>query len=175
MRRFIIGGTLSMKAMSKLRLVFVAGVCVGGIAALTACQQGVSGPTTAMPGFGLHYIDEGQSAKLAYGQANSDNVGLMLECAKGSSRVEITDLARGDNRTLVLKSGKARSDFGASVAPGPGIPILQANGRVDTPALKAFRESGRIEVENGARRYGVSATPAEHADVKRFFAACERT
>lgn len=165
-----------MKTTSKVRAASLAVVCVAGLGIVAACQQsgGAVSAITPTPGFGLHYLDEGASAKLAYGQTNSDNVGLMLECAKGSKRIEISDLARGGNRKLVLKSGKARSDFGAEIAPGPGPQVLIANGRTDTPALAAFRETGRIEVENGARRYGVSATVAEHADVKRFFATCER-
>lgn len=160
------------RAASRIAIgAIIASACV---TVLTACQQdGMRPQLTLTPGYGLHFIDEGDKAKLAYGMTNSDNVALMLECAKGSRNIEITDVARGDNRKLMLKSGATRSDFGGVIVPGPS-PVLTASGKVDTPALKAFRETGQIEVQTGDRRYGVTASGAEHAEVKRFFAVCER-
>jgi hypothetical protein len=148
---------------------------VAGMAFLAACQQdGVSAGLSPTAGYGLHFMDEGDYAKLAYGQANSDDVGLMLECAKGSRSIEISDVARGSENRLRLQSGAARSDFGGEIVPGPGANIVTATGAPDAPALRAFRDTGRIEVEHGGRRYGVTATPAEQVDVKRFFAMCEQ-
>jgi hypothetical protein len=162
-------------AIGKSTHALAAATVVAGLALLAACQQdGMSAGLSPMPGYGLHFMDEGGSAKLAYGQANSDNVGLMLECAKGSRTVEISDVARGTAAKLRLQSGQARSDFGGAIAPGPGANIITARGASEAPALRAFRDTGRIEVENGDRRYGVTATPAEQVDVKRFFAMCEQ-
>lgn len=157
------------------RIIVSAAIAAACLTALAACQQGGMGARlTTTPGYSLHFIDEGENAKLAYGMTNSDSVALMLECAKGSRNIEITDTARGNDRKLMLKSGEARSDFGGVIAPGPGGGVISASGKTDTPALKAFRETGQIEVQNGGRRYGVTASSAEHADVKRFFAVCER-
>ena len=162
-------------AIRKTTQVLAAATVVAGVALLAACQQdGMSAGLSASPGYSLHLVDEGDYAKLAYGQANSDNVGLMLECAKGSRSVEITDVARGNDGRLRLKSGEASSEFGGAIVPGPGANIVTATGKPDAPALRAFRDTGRIEVEHGGRRYGVTATPAEQVDVKRFFAMCEQ-
>lgn len=160
-------------AIRKSTQVLAAATVVASVALLAACQQdgmnaGLSG------GYSLHLVDEGDYAKLAYGEANSDNVGLMLECAKGSRTVEISDVARGNDGRLRLQSGEARSEFGGAIVAGPGSNIVTATGAPDAPALRAFRDTGRIEVENGGRRYGVTATPAEQVDVKRFFAMCEQ-
>ena len=162
-------------AIGKSTQILAAATIVAGVALLAACQQdGMSAALTPNQGYSLHLVDEGDHAKLAYGQANSDDVGLMLECAKGSRSVEISDVARGNNGRLRLQSGEARSDFGGAIVPGPGANIVTATGKPDTPALRAFRDTGRIEVEHGGRRYGVTATPAEQVDVKRFFAMCEQ-
>lgn len=152
-----------------------AGVIIAGVAFLAACQQdGTHASLSTTEGYSLHLMDDGGSAKLAYGQANSDNVGLMLECAKGSRTVEISDVARSADGKLRLQSGQARSDFGGQIVPGPGANVVTATGKAEAPALRAFRDTGRIEVENAGHRYGVTATPAEQVDVKRFFAMCEQ-
>ena len=162
-------------AVKKSIQTAVAACSFAGLALLAACQQdGMNAGLSPTQGYSLHFVDEGDRAKLAYGQANSDNVGLMLECAKGSRNVEISDVARGSNGKLRLQSGQARSDFGGAIVPGPGANIVTASGSAQTPALRAFRDTGRIEVEHGGRRYGVTATPAEQVDVKRFFAMCEQ-
>ena len=46
-------------------------------------------------GFGLYYNDQGPTVSLAYGQANSDDVALMLQCAKHSGKVDVSDAVRG--------------------------------------------------------------------------------
>lgn len=145
------------------------------VALLSGCQQGgMSSPLMSTTNYGLHLIDEGDSAKLAYGEANSDNVGLMLECAKGSRTIEVSDVARGDGAKLNLKSGAARAEFKGKVVAGPGAAVVAATGAADAPVMRAFRDSGKMEVETAGRRYDVNATPGEQAEVKRFFAMCER-
>ena len=91
-------------AVKKSIQTAVAACAFAGLALLAACQQdGMSAGLSPTQGYSLHFVDEGDRAKLAYGQANSDNVGLMLECAKGSRNVEISDVARGNDGRLSLK------------------------------------------------------------------------
>ena len=126
-------------------------------------------------GFGLFFQDEGSSAKLAYGLADSDDVALMLQCAKGSGQVQVTDVARDTARpVLVLASAEGASVLLASLQPNPEgqAPLLAAQTRADSPALAAFRDTGRISVRNGDFRYAITATSAERTSVDRFFAAC---
>jgi hypothetical protein len=150
---------------------------LAGAALLVGCtQDGRQEPiaTSLAPGFGLYYLDEGASAKLAYGQANSDNVGLMLQCAKGSRLVEVSDTVRSAPApTLVLASDGRTSALKAEVQSGEGSPMVLARAPAASPALAGFRRSGRIEVSYAGLRYGVAAKPQERADVERFFAACE--
>ena len=164
-------------ARPKTRALLIgSGLAVGALA-IAACQQ-VMQPRDAAAGlmaqgYGLHYVDTGDAAKLAYGKANSDNVGLMLECDKGARTLEISDIARGQDK-LVLRSNGQRSDFAGEIASGPGAPVLVATGVINAPALQAFRETGKVEVGDGAVRYNVRADRGERADVERFFSACER-
>jgi hypothetical protein len=151
---------------------------LAGVASLAAgCSQDTqqAGYATTLPSnFGLYYLDEGPSAKLAYGQANSDNVGLMLQCAKGSRVVEVSDVVRSSPApTLTLISAGRSSALKAEVQSGEGSAIVTAKAPAAAPALAAFRRSGKLEVSYAGLHYGVTAKPQEKAGVERFFAACE--
>jgi hypothetical protein len=149
-----------------------------GTALLAGCTTEDSGSAlvTTMPAeFGFHYLDEGPSAKLAYGQANSDNVGLMLQCSKGSKIVEVTDMVRTEAApTMMLVSAGQQSSVAMKVEPGPGAAIATGRTPAGTPALVGFRKSGKIEVTYAGAKYGIAAKPQERANVERFFVACEK-
>ena len=153
------------------------------LAAMAAAGIGLGGCYHDAPqaslggGFGLYFQDEGASAKLAYGLPNSDDVGLMLECDKGSGRIAVTDIARGPvPAKLILVSGQSRADMPvrAEADAEGGAPILQGAAAIDNPALKGFRDTGQIEVRMGGVHYGVNATAAERIGVARFFSACAK-
>ena len=129
---------------------------------------------TEAPQFGLFFNDQGESASLAYGEANSDNVALMLQCAKGSGKVQVSDIARSDEPpALLLASGGAKSDLGARVESlEVGPQLLVADTAADTAALKGFRKTGRLTVGQGGDSYGVRASARERAEVDLFFTAC---
>lgn len=160
-----------------LRNLAISGlVFVAGVGTLAACgYDSQKAALNAAPGFGLYYNDAGQTASLAYGQPNSDNVALMLECAKGSGRVQVSDAARtGPVPQIVLASSGMKSTLAARMEASEGPPVLVADAGTASPALAAFRRTGRIDVAYGDVRYGVSADRAEQGRVAKFFAACER-
>jgi hypothetical protein len=160
-----------------VRRLILASVLMG-MAALTGCgreERPAQVATTIAPGFAFFYLDEGASAKLAYGEANSDNVGLMMQCAKGSRTIEVSDVVRSAPApVLTLVSAGQRTDLKAEIAPGEGLPIVSARAPAADPALTAFRRSGQIEVNYAGLRYGVAAQPQDRPSVERFFVACER-
>ena len=150
-------------------------LAAGGVL-MTGCTYGDKPQPTASiaPTFGFYYLDEGPSAKLAYGEANSDNVGLMLQCAKGSRMIDVSDVVRSSAApTLTLASSGQRTELKAEVKAGEGMPVVMARSPSGAPALIGFRRSGRIEVSYAGLRYGIIAKPQERASVERFFAACE--
>jgi len=156
----------------------LAAAALAGAAAQTACTGGSQDAAVEAGlarGFGLYYLDEGASAKLAYGQANSDNVGLMLQCTKGSRAVEVSDLVRSTPApTLALISAGARTEVKVSVQPGDGQSVVTGQTRSAAPALSGFRRSGKLEVAFAGLRYGIRVKPAEKPSVERFFADCEK-
>jgi hypothetical protein len=129
-------------------------------------------PAAGSAGFGLFYNDQGESVSLAYGQANSDNVSLMLECAKGSGRVQVSDIARTNRTDLVLASGDETRALPARVEAADGPPLLVADTTADAPALRAFRRTGALTVGDGRAAYAVKASAPERTEVDLFFTAC---
>jgi hypothetical protein len=160
-----------------IRSLFLVSALAAGSVTFAGCG-GLSEPRDAAAGFvaendgyGLHYVDTGETAKLAYGRPDSELMSLMLECAKGSGEVEISDTSQGVGE-IRLASGGASARFDGAIAPAPIAPILIADTQADTPVLQAFRRTGRVEVANGKLRYAVSG---DRPTVERFFAACETT
>lgn len=162
--------------MALRNLAISGAVFFAGVGVLAACgYDDHRAELKGAPGYGLYYNDAGATASLAYGQANSDNVALMLECAKQSGRVQVSDAARtGPVPQIVLASGSARSRLAARMEAGEGPPVLIADAGVADGALEGFRRTGKINVAYGDVRYGVSADRGEQASVRRFFAACAR-
>ncbi len=164
----------TLKIFAAVTLAAVAGVTI------SACMQGgskqASFETKTVPGYGLFYMDEGASAKLAYGQANSDNVGLMLQCQKGSRLIDVTDAVRATpSPTLTLVSSGVQTTLKTETQSFEGATLLVAHTRSTEAPLQAFRRSGRMQVAYAGTQYGVVATADERAGVEQFFSACENS
>ena len=162
----------TLKIFAAVTLAAVAGV------AASSCMQGGSKQavfeTKTVPGYGLFYMDEGVSAKLAYGQANSDNVGLMLQCQKGSRQIDVTDALRATpSDTLTLASNGSQTTLKTETQSFEGSSFLVAHTNSEAAPLKAFRRSGQMNVAYAGTRYALAASPSERAGVESFFAACE--
>lgn len=126
------------------------------------------------PAYRLEFVDEGPSAKLAYGVPDSDALALMLECDKGSGRVAISDALRQGPPRLVLAAGSARTALAVQTEDMAGSTVMTAETSARAPALTAFRRAGALDVTSGETRYRVAADRAQRREVDRFFAACER-
>ena len=118
-------------SLQTLRIFTAIGLAAVTGVAISACMQGGAKQTAfeakSVPGYGLFYMDEGASAKLAYGQANSDNVGLMLQCQKGSRQIDVTDAVRSTpSPTLTLASSGAQSTLKAETQSFEGAPLMVA-------------------------------------------------
>lgn len=154
------------------RKLVLAGVLAAG---LVACSH--EGERLSFgPEYGLYYNDQGQTAALAYGLPSSDEVQLFLQCAKGSGRVQVSDVDRGRPATsLQLVSDKRRTVIPVKPDLGEGLEegTLIGEASLSAPALAGFRRTGAIEVALGGRRYAVTATAEEREGVERFFKACE--
>ncbi|WP_339913708.1 hypothetical protein [uncultured Brevundimonas sp.] len=110
---------------------------------------------------------EGQTAKLAYGVANSDHLALMLTCEPGQSSATVY----GDLKPV-----------GAGLVPTATslteIDPLSGEGAPDThialrdPALQDLARRGVLNVEGDSGRFRISASRSERQVVAGFFAYC---
>jgi hypothetical protein len=154
-------------------MTLAAGLALG---VLAGCMTVHNAGSAAMSGYGLYYSEnEDEGAKLAYGLENSDALSLMLECKKGSGRVEVFQLF-GPARSgpLVLASSGRRSVLAgeAEADDGPGDGEIRASTPATTPALVGFKDTGKLDVSGKGYRYSVVAQRDGQAEVSRFFAAC---
>jgi hypothetical protein len=158
-------------------IFFAAAVAALGLAAcMQINRQAAVVPVPTPYAYGLFYMDEGRSVKLAYGAANSDDVSLIMECAKGSRRVDVSDVARdGADSKLTLRSGGRSVQLKTSPSGGGDEAELVAHASANAAPLAAFRQSGRIEVAYPGAKYVIAADPDERAGVERFFSACDQS
>jgi hypothetical protein len=140
---------------------------------LSACAH--EPPAPGIAGYGLYYSEPGPGVRLAYGRADSDDLALMLDCARGSGRVQISEASAATSvAALVLTSAGKHTLAPVRTEPLQSSDDLLATGwaSADAPALAAFRATGRIEIVRGRSRYAIQATPAQRTGVEKFFVAC---
>ncbi|WP_304188244.1 hypothetical protein [Phenylobacterium aquaticum] len=112
--------------------------------------------------------DRAEPAKLTYGAANSDNVGLMLLCAQPRVKLWLPAPATAAPKSIALRSGKAHGVYPLAAVPD-GEALLQAAMPAADPLLDAFAASGELIADStrlDARAAG------ERAAVRAFRGAC---
>jgi hypothetical protein len=115
--------------------------------------------------------DEG--AKLAFGPPATDDVPVMLTCQPKSGVVRISAAVASPHVPPVLRlssKGVSSSARGRVAEDGLG-PRLEAIAPAHLAALAAFADSGQLSVSAGGGG-ALTATAADPAPVRRFFAAC---
>lgn len=119
---------------------------------------------------------EGEGAKLAYGQPQSDNVLIMMTCQPRSGQVLVSMTAPADAPTnaIHLASKGHNSRLAAETAPGmgEGAAYVEAKAPVTDPALASFAATGDLAVVANGRRAAMPVSGAERGAVNGFFAAC---
>jgi len=127
-------------------------------------------------GYDWHLTTDEGSARLAYGIAESDELKLGLDCAAGSSRVDITATAPTGSRTLLLESGGETERFAAEGEPSElsDGDLLTASTAAEIPVFQRFRRLGWMaQWTGGDTRETFVAHPGTQADIERFFALCD--
>ncbi|MES3026467.1 MAG: hypothetical protein V4820_01290 [Pseudomonadota bacterium] len=141
---------------------------------LTACTHGGYGAVDL--GWSLHHAD-GEGAKLAYGQADSDNVLLMMTCQPKSGQVLVSMTAPdsvGLEAIEIASRGHSSRLPGASApAMTEGSSLIEAMAPASDPALQSFARTGDIAVVENGRAAHMPVRKAERARVADFFAQCQ--
>ncbi|MBP7651400.1 MAG: hypothetical protein KA085_05870 [Phenylobacterium sp.] len=146
-----------------------------GISCLLAscAHQGQSG----LPGmaWSLDHA-EGEGAKLAYGQPQSDNVLIMMTCQPRSGQVLVSMNTPMDapSDAINLASKHYNSRLAAETTPGmgEGAVYVEAKAPVTDPTLASFAASGDLSVVANGRKTPMPVSGAERGTVNDFFASC---
>lgn len=140
---------------------------------LSACTHGGYGAVDL--GWSLHHAD-GEGAKLAYGQPNSDNVLLMMTCQPRSGQVLVSMTSRD---TVGLEAIEIASNGHSSRLPGASAPamtegasLVEAMAPATDPALQSFARTGDIAVMENGRAARMPVRQTERATVADFFDEC---
>lgn len=163
-----------------LWLLLVAGAAVLGACSTTAPPTSLNAPVSGPAPHGMKWNYFGtpdNDKRLAYGLPDSDVVGIIFSCHRKAPTVGFTTtLIQGKPGSGVvnLRSGKARGRYTVKTTPSEIADGLDAAGAIplSDAVLAAFEQTGLIsQVEDKA--YPQDArTPAERADIKRFFGFC---
>jgi hypothetical protein len=139
------------------------------IASLSACAHQTP---QAMPGmaWSLNNAD-GEGAKLAFGQANTDNVLVMLTCQPRSGQVMLSANApNGAKPELQLASRGAQARYVGDVSPDMGEgAVVEAKTHANDPVMANFAKSGDLAVTVAGRR---TTVPADRAKAQQFVESC---
>jgi hypothetical protein len=143
---------------------------VSALGVLNACAQN----RAADPAPGWHFAYDGATAKLAYGQPHSDNVGLMLSCDAGAGRVLVTADAPGGRPELKLASGPTIQAVEGAVYDDPLTrrPALEAAAPAKSVVFERFAETGKLALIGGGLARPMPARGEARDDVRRFFDLC---
>lgn len=142
-----------------------AAAALGLIAAQPGATRSNLGPEA--PAMSWHLSHEGQTAKLAYGVANSDHLSLMMTCEPGDAQAAVYGEVQLASPRLIH----------ASVGPTEIDPLsgrLLDETRISTrdPALHRFARTGQLEVQGETGSLQLTASPDERRLVGAFLAWC---
>jgi hypothetical protein len=117
---------------------------------------------------------DGETARLVYGLAESDDLRLGLDCERGSGQLELSAPGEDDDRRIALESGGETEIFPARAEPSElhdGV-FLTARAPADAPVFLRFRRLGWLAIWRGGERQAYAPHPGSADGVERFFAFC---
>ena len=156
-----------------------------GAAVLSACSTTVpptslkaEAPGPAPHGMKWNYFGTPDNDKrLAYGLPDSDVVGIIFSCHRKTPTVAFTTTlihGKPGSGLVSLRSGKAQGRYAAKTTPSEIADGLDAVGAIPLAdaVLVAFEQTGLISQVDDKAYPQDARTPAERADIKRFFGFC---
>lgn len=141
---------------------------------LAASLAGCAHERAAMSDYRWAFLGEaGVAPRLAYGRPASDDVVLMLSCSPGADSVRISAVGLNGGE-IVLASDRAESRFTAEKTESALVEngLLEARGKMSSPALAGFQLTGELAVLTQGERHKLDAVREDRAQVKAFFRSC---
>ncbi|MCS6627616.1 hypothetical protein N0B44_32405 [Roseibacterium beibuensis] len=170
----------------RMRALFVLSALAAGAAACatveTAAPVAVSEPAppaagspSPVDGYDWFYSPDEDTARLAYGLAESDDLKLGLDCGRGTGRVEMVAIAeKGAKAEIHVESGGDTERFSAASEPSQlndGV-ILTASASTAEPVFQRFRRVGWMALWRDGEREAYAPQPGSGPNIERFFAFC---
>lgn len=142
---------------------------------LAACAQQAGSPTAPTMAWSLNHA-EGEGAKLAFGQPDSDNLLLMMTCQARSGEVLVT-VAAPENRparAIELKSDKRTTRLPGQVVPAmaEGEALIEAQTSASNPTLTNFARTGDLSIGGEGRSAKLPVRASERRVVRSFLDTC---
>jgi len=118
----------------------------------------------AAPAMDWHFHTEGETAKLAYGVANSDQLVLMLMCTEGEDKVSTLGSVRAEAETATGQTSYKD--------PMTGGILHEAEIDRHDAALADLAATGKMTVVSEQGEVAIGSDSADQEAVKAFFASC---
>lgn len=126
-------------------------------------------------GYDWFYHQQEGEARLVYGLAESDDLGLGLDCVRASGRLILSALGGPDARPEVqIQAGEQTGRFPAHSEPSmlhDGV-FLTAEASADAPVFKRFRREGWLSLWRESVWEAYVPHPGSTPNIERFFAFC---
>lgn len=134
-----------------------------------------SGSPAPVEGYDWFFNADDDSARLAYGLAESDDLRLGLDCRRASGRLSLSGIAQDDvKQEFHIESGGETERFPAEAEPSEvsdGV-LLSAEASPDAPVFRRFRQLGWLALWQDGTRQAYAPHPASAPNIERFFAFC---
>ena len=134
-----------------------------------------AGAPAPVEGYDWFYHPDEDTARLAYGLAESDDLKLGFDCARGTGRLEIVTIAaKGAKAEILVESGGDTERFAAASEPSQlndGV-ILTARASTSEPVFQRFRRVGWMALWRDGDREAYAPQPESAGHIERFFAFC---
>jgi len=156
-------------------LALGAGACATMEAPAAASAAAATGAPAPVVDHDWFYHQEEGEARLVYGLAESDDLGLGLDCARASGRLTLSALGGPDARPEIhIESGGETGRFPAFSEPSllhDGV-FLTAEAAADAPVFKRFRQVAWLSLWRDSEREAYVPHPGSAPNIERFFAFC---
>ena len=141
---------------------------------LAACAQ-QTGPSAPGMAWSLNHA-EGEGAKLAFGQPDSDNLLLMMTCQARSGEVMVT-VAAPENRpahAIELRSNERTTRLPGQIVPAmaEGEALIEAQTPATNPTLASFARTGDLSIGGDGSSAKLPVRAGERQVVRNFLATC---
>mgnify|MGYP005990070769 CR=1 FL=1 len=118
----------------------------------------------AAPAMDWHFHSEGDTAKLAYGVANSDQLVLMLTCQTGQDMISALGSVRTEAETATEQTSYRD--------PMTGGILHEAEINRHDAALADLAATGKMTVVSDQGKVAIGSDATDQEAVKAFFASC---